>query len=83
MNCSGGLEQIQSGENKIGSTEPAAGTAGICSTPDLLQETGKNQNPSAAGDFNLFPLPRVNRVSSAEALEGVAQVRQAAADFWT
>jgi hypothetical protein len=48
-----------------------------------LQETGKNQNPSAAGDLNLFPLPRVNRVSSAEALEGVAQVRQAAADFWT
>jgi hypothetical protein len=49
----------------------------------LSQEAGKNQTPSAAADLNLFPLPRVNRVSSAEALEGVAQVRQAAADFWT
>ena len=82
MNCSGDLEQIQLGENKTGSTEPAPGTAGICSAPDLLQGAGKNQNLSAAGDLNLFPLPRVNRVSSAEALEGVAQVRQAAADFW-
>ena len=89
LNCSGGLEQIQSGENKIGSTEPAAGTAGICSTPDLSQEAGKNQTPSAAADLNLFPLPRVNRVSSAEApvREGrttgeLDQIKQASAEAW-
>jgi hypothetical protein len=83
LNFSGSLEQIHPGENKTGSTEPASGTTDICSAPDLLQETGKNQSPSAAGDLNLFPLPRANRVSGAEALESVERARQAAADFWT
>ena len=83
LNCSGGPEKIPSGEIKVGSTDPVAGATGICSAPDLLQEAGKNQTPSAAGDLDLFPPARVNRVSSAEALEGVAQVRPAVADFWT
>ena len=89
LNCSGGLEQIQSGENKTGSTEPVAGIAGICSTPDLSQEAGKNQTPSAAADLNLFPLPRVNRVSSAEApvrywrtTGELDQIKQASAEAW-
>jgi hypothetical protein len=83
LNCSGGPEKIPSGEIKVGSTDPTAGAPGICSAPDLLQEAGKNQTPSAAGDLDLFPPARVNRVSSAEALGGIAQVRPAVADFWT
>ena len=83
LNCSGGPEKIPSGEIKVGSTDPVAGATGICSALDLLQEAGKNQTPSAAGDLDLFPPARVNRVSSAEALEGIAQVRPAVADFWT
>ena len=82
LNCSGGPEKIPSGEIKTGSTAPGAGATGICSASDLLQGAGKNQTPSAAGDLDLFPPARVNRVSGAETLERIAQARQEAADFW-
>jgi hypothetical protein len=90
LNCSGGPEKIPSGEIKVGSTDPTAGAPGICSAPDLLQEAGKNQTPSAAGDMDLFPPARVNRVSSAEApahgrrtASELEQIKQASAEAWS
>ena len=79
LNCSDVSEQMPPGENTTVDFEPGSGTAGNFSAPELFPDAGTIQTPVASRDLDLFPVPRVTRVSDAE----IQQAQQDAVDFWS
>lgn len=82
LNCSGVSEQIPPGEINGGSVDPSASTASNFSEPELFRTPGTIETPVAARDLDLFPVPRVNRVSGQVTPADIERVQQDASDFW-